>query len=179
MKRMSLIIGLVLVIGLLLTSCGGTADSINNPNEPVNSDSPNSGDPGLPQDEEGPIVNLPGEIRFQDQEPAPGEAELVEGNANVTSAQLLVMESFPVQVSLEIEGELPTPCNKLTLDISSPDEENRIIVEVYSLINPAETCIAMIEPFTASVSLPVDGLEDGTFEVYVNGELAGEFSYPG
>ena len=179
MKRMSLIIGLIMSFGLLFTSCGGTNDSINNPNEPVNSDSPNSRAPGLPQDEEGPIVNLPGETRYQDQKPAPGEAELVEGNAIVSSAHLLVMESFPVQVSLEIEGELPTPCNKLALDISSPDEDNRIMVDIYSLINPAETCIAMIEPFTASASLPVDGLEDGTYEVWVNGELVGQFSYPG
>ena len=164
MQHFKFYIGLltVLVIGIFLTGCGA-AD--------VNQPASNSGE--LPTDDmggelpdveipEGPIVNLPGEIPYQDQERNPGQAELVSGNAFVNSADILVMKSYPVQVSLALSGELPTPCNKLTLDISEPNADNQIHVNVYSLIDPAMTCIAVIEPFDETVSLPVENLADGT-----------------
>lgn len=176
MKKLTSITGLILLMAILMSACGGAENPMN---DPVNSELPAGEEPGLPQDEDGPIINLPGETPYQDREPEPGKAKLVEDNASVTEVQLLVMESFPVQVALQIAGELATPCNKLTVDISAPDADNRIMVEVYSLVDPAETCIAMIEPFSESISLPVSDLEDGTYEVWVNGELVGQFSYPG
>lgn len=178
MQHFKFYIGLliVLVIGVFLTGCGA-AD--------VNQPSPNSGelptDGELPDVEmpEGPIVNLPGEVPYQDQEREPGQADMVAGNAFVNSADLVIMESYPVQVSLALSGELPTPCNKLTVDISEPNADNQIHIEVYSLVDPAMTCIAMIEPFDEQISLPVENLADGTYEVWVNGTLVGEFNYPG
>lgn len=188
----------ILVAGLLLVGCGAAnvanpvpnAEEPNSMNDemPVNDEMPaNDGeiseepDVNLPDDpmSEGPIINLPGEVPFQNQERGPGQGELVEGNAYVNSAELLIMESFPVQVSLSLSGDLPTPCNQLTVDIAEPNAENQIMVKVYSLVDPAMTCIAMIEPFSALVSLPVEDLADGTYEVWVNGTLVGEFTYPG
>jgi hypothetical protein len=37
----------------------------------------------------------------------------------------------------------------------------------------------VIEPFEESVSIPMTGKPDGMYTVWVNGELVGEFSYPG
>lgn len=199
MKHFKVYIGIlaILVFGLLLTACGaaeennaspdaGNTNGMNDemPSEelPTN-DADDTDDMGeeLPDSQmpEGPIVNLPGEIPYQDQEREPGQGKLSSGNAFVNSADLIVMESFPVQVSIVLVGELPTPCNQLTVDISEPNADNQIQVDVYSLVDPAMTCIAMIEPFSEQVSLPVEGLADGTYEVWVNGALVGEFSYPG
>ncbi|MEJ2759363.1 MAG: hypothetical protein P8046_12860, partial [Anaerolineales bacterium] len=121
MKHFKFYIGLltVLVIGLFLTGCG--AAEINNPTSNAgDSNSMNDEMPtdGLPDVEmpEGPIVNLPGEIPYQNQEREPGQGKLTKGKAFVNSADLLIMESYPVQISLALSGELPTPCNKLTVD---------------------------------------------------------------
>lgn len=181
MQNFKFYIGLLtfLVIGLVLAGCGAAE---------VNQPAPNSGE--LPTDDmggelpdvsmpEGPIVNLPGEVPYQDQEREPGQGKLSQGNAFVNSADVIVMESYPVQVTLALSGELPTPCNQLTVDISEPNADNQIHIDVYSLVDPAMTCIAVIEPFDEQVSLPVESLADGTYEVWVNGTLIGEFSYPG
>lgn len=194
MKRSKLILGLtVLIIGLLAVGCGGAeqnspATNDNGANgqqdisDPTNDlEEPVSSDDELPVDspQEGPIINLPGEIKYQDRDRGEGQAALSEGNAFVSSVDIVTMESFPIQVALEIAGELPTPCNQLTVDISSPNDQNQIFVDVYSLVDPAMTCIAMIEPFAARVSLPVEDLAEGTYEVWVNGTLEGWFTYPG
>ena len=110
---------------------------------------------------------------------APGQGEWSRGEAFVNDAQLVIMESFPIQVAVEIQGELPTPCNRLMVEISEPDADNQINIDVYSLVNPAETCIAVIEPFSDRVSIPPELLVDGTYLVFVNGALIGEFTYPG
>ena len=180
----------ILVIGLLITGCGAAnvANPSSNGEESPSNGQPNNGvetpvDSGdaLPDSQmpEEPIVNLPGEVPYQEKEREPGQGQLSEGNAFLNSADLLIMESYPVQVSLSLEGELPTPCNQLTIDISEPNADNQIHVKVYSLVDPAMTCIAMTEPFATQVRLPLDTLSDGSYEVWVNGTLVGEFTYPG
>jgi hypothetical protein len=47
------------------------------------------------------------------------------------------------------------------------------MLRVYSVINPAETCIQVIEPFEANIML--GSFETGHYTVLVNGEMAGEF----
>lgn len=101
------------------------------------------------------------------------------GNAYVSDAQLLIMESYPVQISLSVSGELPTPCHEFRYEISQPDAENQIFIEIYSLVEPGQVCVEVLEPFAENISVPVADLPDGVYTVYVNGELVGEFSYPG
>jgi hypothetical protein len=50
---------------------------------------------------------------------------------------------------------------------------------VYSEIPLGNTCIAQLQPYEESVSLDLEGLADGDYTVWVNGEQVGEFSYPG
>jgi len=101
------------------------------------------------------------------------------GNVYIEDAQLLVMESYPVQVQLSLKGDLPTPCNQLQVDIAEPDAEHNIYVDVYSLVDPDKMCTQVLKPFEQSFPIPMQGKEDGQYQVYVNGELVGEFSYPG
>ena len=152
---------ILIVVALLFTACG--ADT--NMNKP---------DPNRPVDSDDPIPVEPGDGKGGE-----GDEGKARGNAYVRDVQLLIMESYPVQVSLSVSGELPTPCHEFRYVVEEPDAENRIFVEVYSVVDPEMICTQVLEPFAENISLPVQNLPDGTYTVYVNGELVGEFSYPG
>jgi hypothetical protein len=105
--------------------------------------------------------------------PQPGDSDLTYGKAFVVSADLLVMESDPVQIMLELQGSLPTPCNQLRVVDHEPDEQNRIQVDVYSVIDSGQICVQVEELFEVNVGL--GSFPDGHYTVWVNGEMAGEF----
>src|SRR5918994_412183 len=105
--------------------------------------------------------------------PQPGDAGLTRGNVYITEASLIIRESFPPQISLTLAGELPTPCNQLRVEIGVPDPENKIMVDVYSVIDSSQVCVQVLEPFESSVDLGT--FPSGHYTVWVNGELAGEF----
>ena len=101
------------------------------------------------------------------------------GAIYVDSAGLMVMESYPVQVRLWLAGNLPTPCHSLEYQVAAPDAQNRIHVTAYSTADPAAMCAQVLQPFEESIAIPMEGTADGTYSVWLNGELVGEFSYPG
>lgn len=105
--------------------------------------------------------------------PQPGDAGLIRGNVYVNEASLIIRESFPPQISLTLAGELPTPCNQLRAEINPPNPENKIIVDVYSVVDPNQVCIQVVEPFEESIDLGT--YSTGHYRVWVNGEMAGEF----
>jgi hypothetical protein len=105
--------------------------------------------------------------------PKPGDKKLTRGNVYNNEASLMIRESFPPQISLSINGDLPTPCNRLRVKINAPDQENKIMVDIYSLVDPDKVCIQVLEPFQESVDLGT--FSTGHYSVWVNGELAGEF----
>lgn len=105
--------------------------------------------------------------------PKPGDLALIRGNVFVQEMGLLIRESFPPQIALTVSGELPTPCHQLRVLIGEPDAENRIDVEVYSVVNPDLACIQVVEPLDATIELGT--FSSGHYSVWVNGELAGEF----
>lgn len=111
---------------------------------------------------------------------APGGGEDNEiGQVFISNADLLIMESYPVQISLSVSGELPTPCHELVSEVDAPDEENRIHVSVASMFDSDEACIQVLEAFSTQLSIDMQGANDGIYSVWVNGDLIGEFSYPG
>ena len=105
--------------------------------------------------------------------PQPGDSDLARGNAYIDEASLVIRESFPPQISLMLAGNLPTPCNQLRLEISPPDSENKIHVEAYSVTDPNQVCIEVLEPFEEQIDLGT--FPTGQYSVWVNGGLAGEF----
>lgn len=100
------------------------------------------------------------------------------GPVYINSSDLLIMESYPVQVSLHISGELPTPCHEFRSQVAGPDEQNRIFVTSWSEIDPNTVCIQVLEPFDLSIPIPMEGSGEASYPVYLNGELVGEFRYP-
>ena len=105
--------------------------------------------------------------------PQAEDKDLVRGNVYLSEASLVIRESFPPQISLLIRGDLPTPCNHLRADVGAPDQENKIAVELYSLIDPDKVCVQVLEPFEESIDLGT--FPAGHYTVWVNGEMIGEF----
>jgi len=105
--------------------------------------------------------------------PQPGDADLTRGNVYINESSLVIRESYPPQISLSMSGELPTPCNRLRAEVSPPDQENKIMVDVYTVIDPDKVCIQVLEPFEENIDLGT--FPTGHYVVWVNGEMAGEF----
>lgn len=105
--------------------------------------------------------------------PQPGDEDLSRGNVYIKGASLAIRESYPPQISLTIKGDLPAPCNKLRLKVNTPDQDNKIMVEVYSVVDPDEVCIQVLVPFEEWVGLGT--FATGHYSVWVNGRMAGEF----
>ena len=87
--------------------------------------------------------------------------------APVESIDILVLESFPVQIHVLVNGYLPTPCYEITR-IEKHREGNTFYVKLM-MKDSGLVCIQKIEPFQEVVALDVYGLSTGTYYVDVNG----------
>ena len=103
--------------------------------------------------------------------PTPVEPAPEPGQVYVDSTEILLMESYPVQVALLVRGHLPTPCHALLSQVGGPDAEGRIMVTLSSEAPPDMVCAQVLEPFEERISL--GSYTDGTFTVWLNGEEIG------
>lgn len=90
----------------------------------------------------------------------------------VDSVDVLLLESFPVQVSITVAGNKSVPCVELQPVAVSREGDLFTVVIAETSLGPAETCIAVLDPFELSVALDVLGLSAGTYRVNVNGTEA-------
>ena len=92
------------------------------------------------------------------------------------TAEVLLLESFPVQVRLEITGELPNPCSRLGWAVTPGDDQGRIQVALF-VDEPTEAaCIQVVAPYAESI--PLGAFERGSYAVFLNGQQVGEFVLP-
>lgn len=105
--------------------------------------------------------------------PQSGDSLLMRGEVYLDQVDILILESYPVQITLQLTGNLPTPCHKLRVSVADPDAENRIHIQAYSVADPNAICIQILEPFDASI--PLGSFPGGHYTVWVNGEKVGEF----
>lgn len=141
---------MILILTVILTSAA--CSPILSPDSPTNSETP-----GVP-----PIYA-----------PRPGDEDLQRGEVFLDSAEILAMESYPVQFAVLLKGNLPTPCHELRVVNDEPDAQNRIKLDVYSLSDPNAVCAQMLEPFEQSVYL--GSFASGHYTVWVNEEQVAEF----
>jgi hypothetical protein len=149
------------LVMLLIISCAPQTQAGPGPDTPVTSP---------PED-----VMLTSEPILNPFAPQPGDKKLTRGTVYLNDPSLMIRESSPPQISLSIDGDLPTPCNKLRVKTHMPDQDNRIMVDVYSLVDPDKVCIQVLEPFRESIDL--GKFATGHYSVWVNGKVAGEFDY--
>lgn len=105
--------------------------------------------------------------------PQPGDGALTRGNVYLDSTELLTLESYPLQFTLALKGNLPTPCNQLRVSTSPPDSENKIVVDVYSVLSADTICTQALEPFEENV--PLGSFPAGHYALWVNGQQIAEF----
>lgn len=105
--------------------------------------------------------------------PHPSDVNLTRETLFIEELGLLIRESYPPQIALGISGNLPTPCHQLRAAISEPDAENKISVEVYTVVDPNMMCTQVLKPFSETIELGT--FPSGHYSVWVNGQLAGEF----
>ena len=100
----------------------------------------------------------------------PVPAGWIESSFEPATVDLLVMESFPMQVRLDVGGDLPTPCHRPFWTVV--DDGNTVDVTIVSATATDQVCIQVIEP--VEFSIPLGDYADSRV-VTVNGEEIGSF----
>mgnify|MGYP001235136271 CR=1 FL=1 len=118
----------------------------------------------------------PAEPPMSDYAPRDGDDALTRGQVYDLQAEILILESFPPQIMLRLNGSLPTPCHQLRVNAAAPETDGKINVEVYSLVDSNTICVQSLAPF--EVSIPLGSPPTGKYQVLVNSQSAGEFEMP-
>jgi len=92
------------------------------------------------------------------------------GLASVDEIEIIILESFPVQVQVIARGNLPDPCTEI-YQISQERVVNTFFITIETYRTPGP-CIQVIAPFEEEIMLEVYGLPAGTYTVDVNGVQA-------
>jgi hypothetical protein len=77
--------------------------------------------------------------------------------------------TVPARVEVTVEGYKSVPCVELEpLGMSRSGDTFHVVIAETEM-GPAESCIAMLEPFTHTFELDTFGLEAGAYKLNVNG----------
>ncbi|MES2625151.1 MAG: hypothetical protein V4628_07725 [Pseudomonadota bacterium] len=79
-------------------------------------------------------------------------------------------QDAPFEISVEVNGELPTPCHQLEEPVVVRDGTEFTVVLARRELQTFVVCAQVIEPFTISVPLTNKALEAGHYTVTVNGQ---------
>ena len=89
------------------------------------------------------------------------------GLASVSEIDILILESFPVQVQVIASGNLSNPCTEIS-EVLQEKEGNTFFITIKTYRSPG-FCIQVLAPFEETIPLEVYGLPAGTYTVDVNG----------
>jgi inhibitor of cysteine peptidase len=88
----------------------------------------------------------------------------------VDEIEIMMMESFPVQVSVRATGFLPNGCTVIDeANITTEKTDNTFNVHIPTKRPKDAICTQALVPFEINVPLDVYGLEKGNYTVDVNG----------
>lgn len=110
-----------------------------------------------------------------DYSPQPGDQNLERAGVELERVEVVKLNTLPSTYYLIIHGTVPTPCHEVRAVVAPPDGNNEIKVEVYSVYDPAEVCVQVVQPFSASVDIPSP--PPGRYTVRVNDEFQGTLVY--
>ena len=92
------------------------------------------------------------------------------GLVSVDEIDILILESFPVQINVIARGNLPDPCTEIS-EVLQEREGNTFFITIKTYRSPG-FCIQVLAPFEEIIPLEVYGLPAGTYIVDVNGVQA-------
>ncbi len=90
------------------------------------------------------------------------------GQAMIDDIEVLIMESFPVQVTVNVKGNLSDACTTIS-DIVTTRAGNTFNIQIATARPADQMCAQVLTPFEENIPLDVKGLEKGTYTVNVNG----------
>jgi len=152
LKRLPLFWTALLIFALAACTLPGPQTATQSPDEPVSSDTP--------------IVT---------DEPTVPTGETVTGVAIVDSVDLLIAESFPVQVFATVHGSLPDGCT--SIDQIIPTLEGNTFNVSITTSRPVDLiCTQALAPFEENFALDVNGLPAGDYTVIVNTTASATFN---
>jgi inhibitor of cysteine peptidase len=93
------------------------------------------------------------------------------GLAPVESVEIVILESFPVQVRAMVSGNLPDGCTDID-QISQQRQEDRFLISITTVRPAGMMCTEALVPYEETINLDVEGLLAGTYVVDVNGTTA-------
>jgi hypothetical protein len=107
--------------------------------------------------------------------PQPGDSDLMYDDITIDSTSVFLTKSQPPQVLVNFAYFQPTPCYQLRLEVSGPDEQNRIILKGYAVTKKDKPCnlMALATPLQASLNL--GSVPAGHYTVFLNDNQIGEF----
>jgi hypothetical protein len=97
--------------------------------------------------------------------PKPEDEKLSRGTVEIAHVRAH-QRSSNIGYTIDIQGNLPTPCHQLRLQIPERASAGGILdIKAWSVFDPAQICVQMLQPFSATVELPYSE----KFTVLVNG----------
>jgi hypothetical protein len=105
--------------------------------------------------------------------PSPADSNLKREVVYLDSTEMTTLEIYPPKFMLALTGNLPTPCHQLRISASPPDAQNKVAVDVYSVVDPTAACAEMLQPFEVNFSL--GSFPTGHYTLWVNGERIADF----
>ena len=106
----------------------------------------------------------------------PGDDVLIEENAIVEEMDILMLESFPLQVNVNIKGQFRDGCTSLHDSWAEQTDETTFEVHIQTTRPADAMCTEALVPFEVNVPLDVNGLKAGTYTVKVY-DLEKEFTF--
>ena len=103
----------------------------------------------------------------QDNTSGPNDSNYIYGTAVVESTEILILESFPVQIHVSARGYLPDGCTEI--DRVETDKDGNTFTVTITTKRPRDLmCTQALVPFEKVVPLDVYGLRGGKYIVIVN-----------
>lgn len=90
------------------------------------------------------------------------------GSAEIETLEVIVLPSFPIQVSVVAKGNLADACTTLG-DVKQTRQGDIFKIEVTTLRPQDSVCTQTMSHFDKTISLDVEGLAAGTYRLEVNG----------
>ncbi len=109
--------------------------------------------------------------------PQPGDQDMSQSKFFLDTASLQSNPAHQGWTDLMATGSLPTPCNILRVQVNPPDNQNKVVVNAYSVIPKDKVCNQMIQPFSGRVAI-LGGYPSGKYTVVINDKTAGELTVP-
>jgi len=99
----------------------------------------------------------------------PQDQPVAAGVAPVESIEILILESFPVQVHALVKGNMPDTCKEIErINQRSDLENNTFWVEITTVRPTNVECTTEVVPFEETIPLDVYGLSSGVYTVDAN-----------